>query len=160
MESSEVAMYRGLGEVRNYGIAILLALLILNGVVLGVMNWIENNGLRNELVTYMETIPTPNAATPGQTINLPEEILSFQMKTSNRTGFYETSIGEGRDRQDYLAYADPNKHYILMKSERSIRDEIRSFALALGALYVGELVLLLGWWFFIRSKVREIFETV
>jgi hypothetical protein len=160
MESSEIAMYRGLGEVRNYGVVVLIALLLLNGVVLGAVNWIETSDLRNDLVTYMQTIPAPDLTTPNQTIRLPEDILSFQMKSAGREGFYETSIGEGIDRQDYLAYADKNKHYILMKSEKSIQKEIQSFALALVALYAGELVLLLGWWFFIRSKIREIFEAV
>lgn len=156
MESSEVAMYRGLGEVRNYGIAVLLALLVLNGVTLWALNWVETNDLRNELTKYAETLPEPNTVQPGQTINLPEDILSFPTKTGDRVGFYEVSLKD----QDYLAYADANKHYVLMKSETGIQKETRSFAVALAALYLGELVLLLGWWFFIRTKVREIFETI
>lgn len=160
MESKEITMSRGLREVRNYGIAVLGALLVLNGVVLGALRWVEINDIRNELVTYMETIPSPDLTTPGQTIRLPEDILSFQVKSPGRVGFYETSLGEGKDRQDYLAYADPDKHYVLMKSERAIEREIKGFALTLVALYAGELILFIGWWFLVRSKMHEIFGTV
>lgn len=156
MESSEIAMYRGLGAVRNYGIAVLLALLALNGVTLGALHWIESNELRNELVVYMETLPAPDVTKPEQTINLPEKIIVLRTKANDRVGFYETSIGG----QDFLAYADANKHYVLIESELIIQKETRNFAVALGALYLGELVLLLGWWFFIRSKIREIFEVI
>lgn len=155
MESSEVAMYRGLGEVRNYGIAVLIALFVLNGVTLWGLHWVEINELRNELVEYAETLPIPDVNKAEQTVNLPEDVLVFPTKTGDRVGFYEISL----EKQDYLAYADPNKHFVLMKSELNIQEETQSFAIALLALYLGELVLLLGWWFFIRAKVREIFET-
>ncbi len=156
MESSEIAVYRGLGEVRNYGIAVLFALLALNGVTLWALHWIETNDLHNELLKYSESLPLPDATKPDQTVTLPEDILLFRTKTNAHVGFYETAIGG----QQYLAYADPDKHTVLMKSEESIQNETKSFALALSALYLGELVLLLGWWFFIRSKVREVFETL
>ena len=156
MESSEIAIYRGLGEVRNYGIAVLLGLFVLNGATLGALNWIEISELRNELVKYAETIPAPDVNNPEQTINLPEEIIALRVQTNDRVGFYETSIGG----QDYLAYADANKHYVLMKSEGNIKEETLSFAIALGALYFGEVILLLGWWFFVRAKIREIYETI
>jgi len=156
MESSEIAIYRGLGEVRNYGIAVLLGLFVLNGATLGALNWIEISELRNELVKYAETIPAPDVNNPEQTINLPEEIIALRVQTNDRVGFYETSIGG----QDYLAYADANKHYVLMKSEGNIKEETLSFAIALGALYIGEVILLLGWWFFVRAKIREIYETI
>lgn len=157
METSEVTTNRGLGEVRNYGIAVLLALLALNGVTLGAFHWIETNDLRSELVKYAETLPVPNVNQPEQTINLPEDIIALRTtKEHDRYGFYETSIGG----QDWLVYADQNKHYILQKSEEGIQRETQSFAIALGALYLGELIILLGWWFFVRSKVREIFEII
>lgn len=156
MEQTELAMYRGLGEVRNYGIAVLFALLVLHGGTLAALNWIESNELRHELTTYMASIPAPDESGTVNTLKLPDDILSFPMKTADRSGFYETSL-EG---SSYLAYADPNKHYVLMKSQMVAKKEIQSFAIALSALYVGELVLLLGWWFFIRSKVREVFEAV
>ena len=156
MESGEIAVYRGLGEVRNYGIAVLVALLALNGVTLWALNWVETNDLHSELLKYSESLPVPDVNNPNQTVTLPEDILLFRTKTNAHVGFYETSVGG----QEYLAYADPDKHTVLMKSEEAIQNEARSFALALGALYLGELVLLLGWWFFIRSKVREMFETI
>lgn len=156
MESSEVTMYRGLRDVRNYGVAVLFALLVLNGVTLWALHWVETNDIRNELIGFAETLPVPDPTKPEQTFSLPEDILTFRTTATDRVGFYETKIGG----QDYLAYADTNKHYVLMKSEMPIQAETRSFAIALIALYFGELVLLLGWWFFIRTKVREIFEIV
>lgn len=145
-----------MGDVRNYGIVVLVALFILNGIVLGALHLVESNDLRIELSGYAETLPSPDINTPEQTINLPEEIIALRVNTETRVGFYETSIGG----QDYLAYSDQNKHYILMKSEAGLQKETKSFAIALGSLYLGELVLLLGWWFFIRTKVREVFESI
>jgi len=131
---------------------------LLNVVVLGALHWVETNQLRNELVSHMETIPTPSSVTTNQTILLPEDILSFHIKSTDRTGFYETSLGIGEDKQDYLAYADPEKQYVLMKSEKSIQEETKGFAVALLALYLGEVILLLGWWYFIHTKIHEIFD--
>lgn len=156
MESSELALYRGLGAVRNYGILVLVALFVLNALTLGAFNWFETNDLRNELATYSEKLPDPGISKAEQTITLPEDILSFHVKTMDHTGFYETRIMDN----EYLAYANPNKNYILMKSESVVKHEIQNFALALLALYLGQVVILLGWWFFIRAKVRELFETV
>lgn len=156
MESNEIAVYRGLGEVRNYGVAVLIALFILNGVTLWSLNWIEVNDLHDELLKYSESLPAPGTVKPDQTVNIPEDILLFRLESNAKVGFYETSIGN----EKYLAYADQEKHSLLMKSMADIQGETRSFALALVALYLGELVILLGWWFFIRTKVREIFEAV
>lgn len=156
MESSELALYRGLGAVRNYGILVLVALFALNGITLAALNWFETNDLRSELVTLSDTLPAPGAPKTEQTISLPEDILSFHSTTMEKTGFYETSI----NKEEYLAYANPNNNYILMKSEESIKHEVQNFALALLALYLGEVVILLGWWLFVRTKVRELFEIV
>ena len=156
MESSEIAIYRGLGAVRNYGVVVLFALLILNGTALWALHWVEESDLRNELVGYMETLPVPDVSQPEQTIDLPEDIIALRTKATDRVGFYETSIVG----KDFLVYADPNKHYTLMKSEEEIQRETLSFAIAIGVLYLGEVVLLLGWWFFLRAKVRNIFEAM
>lgn len=158
MNVKESAISHGVKDVRTYGIVVLVVLLFLNFIALGALHWVESNQLRNELVRYMETIPAPDSVTLGQTISLPEDILSFQLKSSDRVGFYETSLGTGKDKQDYLAYADQYKHYVLMKSEETIQEETRGFAITLLALYVGEIIILLGWWYFVRSKIHEIFD--
>lgn len=156
MESSELALYRGLGAVRNYGTLVLVALFALNAITLGALNWFETNELRSELATLSEKLPPPSAPKTEQTIALPDDILSFHVTKMERTGFYETKIAE----KEYLAYANSDNNYVLMKSEESIKHEVQNFALALILLYVGEVVLLLGWWFFVRAKVRELFEIV
>lgn len=161
MESSELALYRGLGAVRNYGIMVLIALGVLNGVALGALNWLETNDLRTELVTLSQTLPATSTATSTSSkteraVTLPEEILSFHVTNMERTGFYETRIVD----KEYLAYANPDNKYILMKSEDAIRHEVLNFAMALLAVYAGEIVLLLGWWLFVRTKVRELFEVL
>lgn len=158
MNIKESVISHGVHDVRKYGMIVLIALFLLNVVALGALHWVESNQLHNELASYMATIPAPDPATPGQTISLPEDILSFQLKTTDRIGFYETSLGTGNDKQDYLAYADPDKKYVLMKSEASIQKETKGFAVALLALYVGEVILLLGWWFFLNTKIHEIFD--
>lgn len=154
METNHVTNHRGLKVVRTYGIVVLFALFLMNTATLGVLHWVESNDIRDELARYANTLPAPDINKPDQTINLPEDIVVLRTNESNRIGFYETSIGG----QDYLVYSDPNTHYVLMKSEAGVQKETQSFAIALGALYLGEITLLLGWWFFIRAKVREIFE--
>lgn len=156
MESSELALYRGLGIVRNYGVVVLIILFALNAGVLGMLNWIETSELQNELVRYSNNLPNPDVTKGEQVLNLPEDIIALRLPTKDRVGFYETKLTD----KEYLAYANPEKQYTLMKAEDSIRHEVQNFALALLALYAGEVVVLLGWWFFLRSKVRELFETL
>lgn len=141
-------------DIQRYGIVMLISLFFLNIVTLGALHWVESSDLRDELSSYAQSLPIPDLNNPKQTVSLPEDIIALRTTNETRVGFYETSIGD----QDFLAYSDPNKHYILMKSEAGIQRETRSFAIALFALYLGELVLICGWWFFIRAKVREIFE--
>lgn len=154
MESSELALYRALGAVRNYGIMVLVALFALNAAALGTLNWIETNQLRNELVSLSENLPSSGSTDPEQTLNLPEDVLSFRVPSMERTGFYETTIVG----KEYLVYANPEKKYILMKSVASLKHEVGNFAIALLTLYIGEAVILIGWWLFVRAKVRELFE--
>lgn len=154
MESSKITSYRGFGAVQNYGILVLVALFALNAAALGAINWFEINNIRHELATLSEKLPDPNTSKSEQIVVLPEDIFSFYTATIDRTGFYETRVSG----KDFLAYTNPSKNYILMKSEESIRHEVSNFALTLGALYVAEVVLLLGWWYFLRTKVRELFE--
>lgn len=158
MNIKESVISHGVQDVKKYGLVVLATLFLLNVVALGSLHWIESNQLRTELVSYMETIPTPDSVTPGETIRLPDDILSFQLKSSDRIGFYETSLGTGSDKQDYLAYADTQKQYVLMKSEAHIQKETKGFAIALLSLYIGEIILLLGWWHFLSAKIHEIFD--
>lgn len=156
MESSELALYRGLGEVRNYGILVLVGLFVLSGTALAALNWIETNELQNELATLSQNLPAPSPTSTEQTITLPDDVIALHTTTAEHTGFYETKILN----KDFLAYATPDNHYVLLKSEAPISHEIQNFALTLLALYVGQVVVLLGWWFFIRSRVRELFEVM
>lgn len=156
MESSELALYRGLGAVRNYGVMVLIALFALNAGALGVFNWIEQNEIQNELVTYSQKLPDSGSIKGEGTLSIPEDIIALRLPAKEHVGFYETRLSD----KEYLAYANPDKQYTLMKAEDSMKNEVQKFALALLALYIGELVVLFGWWFFIRSKVRELFETL
>lgn len=156
MESSELALYRGLGNVRNYGVFVLIALFALNAGALGILNWIETNDIQSELVTLSANLPSPGTEKGEQTINLPDDVIALHVTTKEHTGFYETSsVGK-----EYLAYANPEKNYVIMKSEQEAKREVQDFAMTLTVLYLGEVILLLGWWLFLRTKVRELFETL
>lgn len=155
MESNKLALYRGLGTVKKYGIFVLVALFFLNAAALGALKWFETNDLHNELALLSERLPNPADIKTEHTFSLPDDVLSFKpSKRERRTGFYETRILN----KEFLVYANPNKDYILAKSNDSIRHEVQNFAFALLILYVGEVVLLFGWWYFVRAKVRELFE--
>lgn len=157
MNTKESVISHGVKDVRKYGIVVLVALFLLNVVVLGALHVVESNQLHNELARYMETLPAPDSNDMNQVVRLPEDVLSFKLSSSDRIGFYETHLGKGKNRQDYLAYADSEKQYVLMKSEQSIQEDTKNFALALLVLYIAEVILLLGWWYFIHAKIHEIF---
>lgn len=138
--------------IRNYGIAILIVLFALHILVLGALRYIEMDELRNELSTASESLPAKSPDVK-QVINLPEDIIALHTDTLPRTGFYEITTDK-----DYIAYANPKNNYILTKAENSIQRETRNITISLIALYFGEFIILTGWWFFVKAKVRELFE--
>lgn len=154
MESKELEINRELRTIRNYGIFVVIAFFVLNVFTLGTLNWFETNDLHNELATLSEKLPDQSATTTDQSFVLPEDILSLQATGREHTGFYRTDIVG----KQYLAYANPHKNYILMKSEDPLRQEDKNFALALFALFAGDVIIILGWWFFIRTRVRQLFD--
>lgn len=156
MESSELALYRGLGVVRNYGIFVLVVLFALNAGALAMINWIETSDVKNELITLSSSLPSTNVTSDSEEPNLPSNIIALRSTEEARTGFYETRL----EQVEYLAYANPEKNYTLLKDMSSLRHEVRDFSIALLAIYIGEVIVLLGWWFFVRTKIRELFETL
>ena len=155
MNHQKQTTYRGLETVQKYGTILVVALAVLHVFAFLAVEWIERNEIRQELARWSQTLPQPDGAQPEKELHLPEDILALHVDKLERTGFYETHTDKR-----YLAYANPNNDYILAKSEESIEHEVNSFAIMLGALFLGELVLLLGWWRFTQSKVRELFEVV
>lgn len=139
-------------SVRNYGIAALITLLALHILILGSLRHIEMKELRNELSVASESLSTATSSAK-RVIRLPEDIIAIHTKTLERTGFYEIKTDK-----DYLAYANPKNNYILTKAENSVQHEMINVAIALTALYLGEVIILVGWWFFIKEKVRALFE--
>lgn len=155
MEQLKQTTYRGLEAVQRYGTVLIVAIAMLHVVAFFAIQWIERNEIRQELAQWSQTLPQPDATQPEKELHLPEDILALHVDRLERTGFYETHTDKR-----YLAYANPGNDYILAKSLESIDHEINSFIIMLGVLFLGELVLLLGWWRFTQSKVRELFEVV
>lgn len=153
MEQLRQTTYRGFERVRQYGIVLVCALAVLYGVAFLAVQWIERNEIRHELAQWSQTLPKPDLTQPERELHLPEDILALHTDKLERTGFYET-----RTDKKYLVYANPENDYILAKSEEGIDHEIVNFAIMLGVLFAGNIVLLLGWWRFAQSKVRELFE--
>lgn len=154
MEPNNIINNRGLESIRMYGFFILIALLVINVLALGAMSIIENNELRQELSNLSESLPTSDKSTDSQVIDLPEGIIALRTSSMTEVGFHNKNLKD----TEYLTYANPKNGYILMKTTESSRHEIRNFGIILGFLYFGEVILLLGWWSFIRSKVQQIFE--
>lgn len=155
MTHSKETIYEGILRVRQYGVFLAAAFVTLHVLALFSVQWVEKNEIRQELVRWSQTLPKP-VTDPTQkeaSLHLPEDILAFHVDKLERTGFYETYTDK-----KYLVYANPTNDYILAKSAESINHEVTHFAIMLGMLLVGDLILLLGWWRFTRSKVRELFE--
>ena len=153
MEHSKETIYEGILRVRQYGVFLALAFAVLHILAFLSIQWIERNEIRQELVQWSQTLPKVDPAEPAKELHLPEDILALHVDKLERTGFYEMKTDK-----EYLAYANPNNNYILAKSEESAKHEGLHFATILGMLFVGDLLLLLGWWRFTRSKVQELFE--
>lgn len=153
MNHAKQTTYPGIKNVQRYGIMLVVALAVLHGIAFLAVQWIEQNEIRQELVQWSQTLPKPDTTQPGKELHLPEDILALHVDKLEQTGFYEK-----RTDKQFLFYANPDNNYILAKSEESIEHEVANFAIMLGVLFTGELVLLLGWWMFVRSKVRELFE--
>ena len=147
--------YPGLKGIRKYGLILICALGVLHLVAFYSIRWVEMNEIRNELVQWSQTLSPTTATQPVADVHLPQDIFALHVKTLDRTGFYETRTDEG-----YLVYANPVNNYILAKSKESMNRELTNFAVTLGVLFAGELVLLFGWWMFAKAKVRELFEVV
>lgn len=152
MKTDGTILSREMKSVQNYGIAVLIALLALHILVLGALSYLEMNELKNDLLIASESLPLKTSDTK-QAINLPEDIIALHTDTLERTGFYEIKTDK-----DYIAYANPKNNYILTKAESSVQKEIRDITISLTALYFGEVIILVGWWFFVKAKVRELFE--
>lgn len=152
MSTNETVLSREMKNVQNYGFVVLVAILALHILVLGALRYFEMNELKSELLIASESLPVKTSDTK-QVINLPDDIIALHTDTLSRTGFYEI-----RTDKDYIAYASPKNNYILTKSEDSIQHEFRNSTIILTVLYFGEVVLLVGWWFFVKSRVRELFE--
>lgn len=154
MKTIEFAVNKELRAVRNYGVFVIVAFFVLNTTTLATLNWFEHNDLRHELITLSEKLPLRDDPQTEHSFTLPDDVISLQVSTIEHVGFYETQIVG----KDYLAYAHPDKNYILMKSEDTIQSETKNFTLALLALFAGEVIIILGWWFFIRARVRQLFD--
>ncbi len=153
METNGTILSREMKNVQHYGIAVLVAIFALHILVLGAFRYFEMNELKNELFAASKSLPAKTSLGTKQVINLPDDIIALHTDTLERTGFYEIKTDK-----DYIAYANPENNYILTKSEDSMHHEVRDVAITLIALYFGEVVILVGWWFSVKSKVRELFE--
>jgi predicted outer membrane lipoprotein len=153
MARSKETIYEGILRVRQYGIFLAVAFAVLHGLAFFSIQWVERNEIRQELIQWSQTLPKPDPTQQEKELHLPEDILALHVDKLERTGFYEMKTDKS-----YLAYANPENDYILAKSEESALHEVWHFATILGMLFVGDMILLLGWWRFTRSKVRELFE--
>lgn len=153
MNHTELTLDEELRGVRRYGFVLIGTLLVLHIVVWGALSFLEVNDLRSELTKWSLTLHKPNSSGQEEKLYLPEGIIAFHVNSLDRTGFYTTKTD-----RNYLAFANPENNYILIKSKQEVERETQNFAITLGALFAGEMILLLGWWRFVRMRVRELFE--
>jgi cytochrome bd-type quinol oxidase subunit 2 len=154
MEKNYKSTYHGFKSVQRYGIVLVCILAVIHGIAFLTVRALETNELRHELAKWSQTLPALAPSQVSAPLSLPEDILALHVQKLERVGFYETHSGEN----EYLAFANPVNNYILAKSERAIDREVMNFGIMLLVLFVGEIVLLLGWWAFAKSKVHELFE--
>lgn len=153
MEAQKQTTFHGLKSVRCYGFILILALVALHVAAYVAVIIIEKNEIRHELAAWSQTLPRPDTTQPTIDLHLPQDILALHISRPERTGFYEIYTDK-----KYLVYANPENNYILAKSEEAAEHEITNIAIILGMLLAGEIVFILGWWMFAKSKIQELFE--
>ena len=147
----------GIKRIQTYGVWILLVMLITYGSVFFGFKWLELNELQQDLTNLSRSILEEKNIKPFEETILPypDDVIVIKKQTSDtKNGFYEINISN----KDYLVYTESESDVIVAKPEQSINDELNKFLVLLMFLYFGQIVILLGWWFYFKGEIQKLFK--
>jgi len=152
-ESLRGGQYR---SVRTYGEILLLSLLILHGMAFIAFRWVERNEMKSELAAFADTLPQSGFGQhSADIIRYPDGIIVARRGDSdNRAGFSEEVVAGN----EYFVYALPGSDIIVAKSEHDLDREVERVGTILAVLFAAEVMILFGWWSFMKEKIREMFS--
>lgn len=148
----------GLANIKTYGKALFLMLFLMYAAAFFAFWWLELHELRQELFSTSRTIneqkgdvfPEDSSAIAQYPTGV---VVLHKNEADQRTGFYEKNIA----REDYLIYSDPGSSVIVAKEEGDVSREVSKFLIILLILYFGQIVALLGWWFYLKAELKTLF---
>lgn len=153
LPTSKGSHYR---SVRTYGEILILALLILHVFAFLAYRWVERSEIESELIAVARTLPESGFGQhTSQIAQYPGGIVvARRTDTGFKHGFSEEFIAGS----EHIVYAVPGTDLLVAKSEDVLSGELMRFGAILAILFAGELVILLGWWSFIKEKIGEMFS--
>lgn len=142
-------------KMRTYGIAIFVVLLLFHLAALSAVYWLERQEVRSDLEDASRDAATRDIDSDElQSLSERDGIIRLRRDNDEKgEGFSEREIG-GRD---YYIYESPDQPFITARYEGDIQQEIVKIAAVLAALYIGECLALLSWWFYLRDEINQIF---
>lgn len=141
--------------VRTYGEILLVSLLLLHVAAFVTYHWLERNDIKAELVAVARALPESGFGQhSGEIVQYPDGIvIARRVGTESRQGFSEEIIAG----TDHLVYTVPGTDLIVAKSEHELTAETMRFGALLAVLFVSEVLILIGWWSFMKEKINELF---
>jgi len=153
LPTSKGSHYR---SVRTYGEILMFALLILHVFAFLGYRWVERGEIESELIAVARTLPESGFGQhASQIAQYPGGIVVARRSDSGfQSGFSEEFIA-GSER---IVYSVPGTDLLVAKSEDELSGELYRFGAILAILFAGEVIILLGWWSFIKEKIGEMFS--
>ncbi len=144
-------------RLSQYTIGLVLTLLVFHVFALGALYLYERNAAHddlmraaNRLVDRDDREDDDSGIFPGLPANT---IVLERPSDAHDEEYYEQRIG-GRE---YHVYAPRDSQYVIAQSTYNVHREIAIFGTILAMLYFAEVLLIGGWWFFLRNEVKETF---
>lgn len=151
-ESNETGQFR---SIRTYGEILLVSLLLVHGAVFLAYRWLERNDVRAELVSVAEALPSSGFNRHSDIVQYPDGIIvARRSDAQTEPGFSEEYIAGS----EHIVYTVPGTDVIVAKSEDGLSAETTRFGALLAILFVAEVLILFGWWSFLKEKLSELFS--
>ena len=145
-------------NIRTYGEILLGVLLVMYMIAFAAFYWYETNDLRQELRSLAHSIAQEGyreAPSEQGTSPYPEGFIVLGHEDGHgRTGYYEQQNAG----QEYLVYADPGSSIVVAAPERLVNEELLKLLILLIILYSGQVLILWGWWSYLKNQIQELFH--
>jgi len=154
-DKQEVTGKRNIKALRSYGEILLVVLFVMHLMAFAAFRLVERDAIRIELQEYARQFPTEGFGDHADKISrFPDGIIVLRSDNNHEDGgFYETHIGHN----ELYVYEVPYSNLIVAKSEDSLEYQLLNVGFIIGILYIVEVFVLLGWWFFLQEKIKQLF---